>query len=215
MQSLQEYLIENIDEGKIWDSIKGWFKSLFDSEDKEYSRYTKDCLKGNKLNKYHKYLDETFSKDKVTIKKLNDSELKEIVYPCGVMPNKEFNFGFYEFIDYKTNKYYKESDYIAYIYNTENVSDSLVLIQVKFNTDNTLELINLQIADDFSNLISFEEVINMLVKSKAIENYKIIIVKEKVNKDLYNHTINDCNFNKEQKDGENISTLNINNEKNK
>ena len=215
MQSLQEYLIENIDEGKIWDSIKGWFKSLFDSEDKEFSRYTKNSLKGAKLNKYREYLEENFSKEKVIIKKLTDSELKEIVYPCGIMPDKEFNFGFYNFVDYKQNKYYKDSDYIGYMYNTKNVSDTLVLIQIKFNTDNTVELINLQINDDFSKVITFKDVINMLIKDKVIENYKIIVVKEQVNKDLYNQTINDCNFNKEQKNGENISILTINNEKNK
>ena len=35
MITLQEYLIEHLDEGKIWDSIKNWFKNLFEPSDKE------------------------------------------------------------------------------------------------------------------------------------------------------------------------------------
>ena len=63
MITLQEYLIEHLDEGKIWDSIKGWFKSLFEPSEKEFDRYGKEenRIEGEKLVKFKKYLEENFS----------------------------------------------------------------------------------------------------------------------------------------------------------
>lgn len=211
MQSLQEYLIENIDEGKIWDSIKNWFKSLFDSDDKEYSRYSKgqNELSGANLTNYKNYLKDNFNKSQIKIHKLTDSELKEVVFPAGVMPSKEYNFGFYDFSDYKKDKNYKDSDYIGYMYNTKNVSDTAVLIQIKYDKVD-IEIIKLQIVEEFENLLKLNDIIKMLIENKEIiGDYKNIIIKEKTNKNLFNQVINDCDFTKEFEEGENIAKLSL------
>ena len=126
------------------------------------------------------------------------------------MPSKEYNFGFYNFIDYKKDKLYKDSDYIGYMYNTKNVSDTGVLIQIIYNSTN-IEIIKLQVVEEFENLLSISDILNMFIKNKEImKDYKNIIVKEKVNKDLFNQFINDCDFTKEFEEGESFAKFTLN-----
>lgn len=222
MQSLQEYLIENIDEGKIWDSIKDWFKSLFDSKsNKQYSRYVdvddENYISGSNLNNYKSYLKDNFDKNDIKLKDLTDVELKKVVFPGGVEPSKEYDFGFYDFIDYKNDEYYKESNYIGLLYNNDDVSDTSALVQIKYN-DEELEIIKLQIINEFENILSISDIINMIIKNKEIiNNCKFITVNETINKNLYNKVINDCKFKKEydDKSKSNIGKLEVKTQNNK
>ena len=201
MQSLQGYLEQNINEGELWDSIKQWFKDLFDPEsDKQYSRYVdsedENHLSGSNLSNYKDYLENNFNKENIQIKVLNDKELKKVVYPAGVEPNKEDGIGFYEFIDYAEDKNHKGSTYIGFLYNTKEVSDTPALIQVKYDTE-TFEIIKLQIIEEFENELSISDIINIISKKQEIiKNCTSIIVNETTNKELFNQVINDCNFKK-------------------
>lgn len=210
MQTLQSYLIDNIDEGKIWNAIKDWFKDLF-NDNKKYSRYAtgKNELSGSNLTNYKEYLQENFDKKSLKLYKLNDRELKEVVYPGGVMPSKEYNFGFYEFLDYKEDKNYKDSEYIGYLYNTKDVSDAAVLLQIKYSNV-YIEIIKLQIIEEFEKLLTIEDIIKLLSKNKEIiNNYKYIVVNESTNKNLFNQVINDCKFKKEFEEGESLAKLSL------
>lgn len=211
MITLQEYLIEHLDdihEGQIWDSIKGWFKGLFEPSDKEFDRYGKDQnrIEGGNLVKFKKYLDENFSEEYIQIQEIDLKHLKNIIYPNGTEPNEEENFGFYEF----NGKLDEKSQYFGLVYNNKNVKDTACLINSKFNKDD-IEIVKLQVIQEFNKYLPIKNVIKLLKKSNEfVGQSKRFIVKEKVNKNLYNQVINDCDFEKLYENGENIAVLKLN-----
>ena len=211
MITLQEYLIEHLDEGKIWDSIKGWFKSLFEPSDKEFDRYGKEenRIEGGKLVKFKKYLEENFSEEYIKIKLFDDfKNLNKVIYPNGIEPNKDENFGFYEF----TDELDKETQYFGLVYEDKNVKDTASLVNSKLNKDD-IEIIKLQVIQEFTKYLPIKDVIKLLKKSNEfIGQSKRFIVKEKVNKNLYNQVINDCKFEKLYENDENIAALKLNEE---
>jgi len=211
MITLQEYLIEHLDdihEGQIWDSIKGWFKSLFEPSDKEFDRYGKDTnrIEGGNLVKFKKYLDENFSEKYIKIKQFDQKSLEKVIRPNGVEPNEEEKFGFYEF----NGKLDEKSQYFGLVYNNKNVKDTACLINSK-NNGNDIEIIKLQVIQEFNKYLPIKNVIKLLKKSNEfVGQSKRFIVKEKVNKNLYNQVINDCDFEKLYENGENIAALKLN-----
>ena len=211
MITLQEYLIEHLDEGKIWDSIKGWFKSLFEPSDKEFDRYGKEenRIEGEKLVKFKKYLEENFSEEYIKVQLFDDfKNLNKVIYPNGIEPNEEEKFGFYEF----TGELDKETQYFGLIYDEKNVKDTACLVNSKLNKDD-IEIIKLQVIQEFTKYLPIKDVIKLLKKSNEfIRQSKRFIVKEKVNKNLYNQVINDCNFEKLYENDENIAALKLNEE---
>lgn len=211
MITLQEYLLENLDEGKIWDSIKDWFKSLFEPSDKEFDRYSKDenSIEGENLIKYKKYLEDNFSEENIKIQKFtNLKDLKKAIYPNGIEPNREENFGFYEF----TDELDKESDYFGLVYENSNVKDTTCLVNSKNNGDD-IEIIKLQVIQEFLKYLPIKDVIKLLKESNEFTSgAKRLVVKEKKNKDLYNQVINDSKFEKLYENEENIAALKLNEE---
>lgn len=211
MITLQEYLIEHLDEGKIWDSIKGWFKSLFEPSDKEFDRYGKEenRIEGEKLVKFKKYLEENFSEEYIKVQLFDDfKNLNKVIYPNGIEPNEEEKFGFYEF----TGELDKETQYFGLVYDEKNVKDTTCLVNSKPNKDD-IEIIKLQVIQEFTKYLPIKDVIKLLKKSNEfIGQSKRFIVKEKVNKNLYNQVINDCKFEKLYENDENIAALKLNEE---
>ena len=66
MKSLQEYILENVDneinEGNIWNSIKNWFKKLFEPSDRQFDRWNPDNkISGENLERYTQYIENTFN----------------------------------------------------------------------------------------------------------------------------------------------------------
>ena len=211
MQSLQEYLLENLDEGKIWDSIKNWFKNLFEPSDKEFDRYGKETnrIEGGNLVKFKKYLEENFTEDNIKIQLFeNQKNLNKVIYPNGIEPNEDEEFGFYEF----TGELDKESDYFGLVYEDRNVKDTACLVNSKSNGED-IEIIKLQVIQEFIKYLPVKNVIKLLKESNEFVNgAKRLVVKEKKNKDLYNQVINDCKFEKLYENEENIAALKLNEE---
>jgi len=211
MQSLQEYLLENLDEGKIWDSIKEWFKSLFEPSDKEFDRYGKETnrIEGGNLVKFKKYLEENFTEDNIKIQPFeNQKNLNKVIYPNGIEPNEDEEFGFYEF----TGELDKKSDYFGLVYEDSNVKDTACLVNSKSNNKD-IEIIKLQVIQEFIKYLPVKNVIKLLKESNEFVNEaKRLVVKEKKNKDLYNQVINDCKFEKLYENEENIAALKLNEE---
>jgi len=211
MITLQEYLIEHldeVDEGKIWDSIKNWFKSLFEPSDKEFDRYGNDQnrIEGGNLVKFKKYLEENFTEESIKIQQVDNKHLKNIIYPNGSEPNKEENFGFYEF----TDKLDENSQYFGLIYNDKKVKDTTCLINSNKNGED-IEINKLQVIQEFTKYLPIKNVIKLLSNSNDfIGSAKRLIVKEKSNKNLYNQVINDCGFEKLYENDENIAALKLN-----
>jgi hypothetical protein len=211
MITLQEYLTENINEGAILDSIKKWFKSLFEPSDKEFDRYGKDKnrIEGENLVKFKKYLEDNFTEESIEIQQFEDfKKLNKAIYPNGVEPNKDENFGFYEF----TGELDEKSQYFGLIYKDKNVKDTACLVNSKTGGDD-VEIIKLQVIQEFTKYLPIKNVINLLKKSSEfVGSAKRLIVKEKVNKNLYNQVINDCKFEKLYENSENIAALKLNEE---
>lgn len=211
MITLQEYLLENLDEGKIWDSIVGWFKNLFEPSDKEFDRYGKEAnrIEGENLVKFKKYLEENFTEENIEIQQFeNLKNLNKVIYPNGIEPNEDEEFGFYEF----TGELDEKSDYFGLIYKDKNVKDTACLVNSKSNGED-IEIIKLQVIQEFVKYLSIKNVIKLLKGSNEFVNEaKRLVVKEKKNKDLYNQVINDCKFEKLYEKDENIAALKLNEE---
>ena len=204
MKSLQDYILEEleynneINEGKIWNAIKKWWNNLFySSGDKTYDRYSKD-FDSDLCNEYVTELKNKFSLNNVRIKKIvNNQALREIVNPNGVKPDIKKNTGFTDFIDETISK-----DYVIYgiSYITDDISDTAALIKVK-NCDssfkefsNYLEILKIQIINEFTNVLSVNDILNKFAKS--IINDGFIYKYNDKNKELYNVLLDECNFNK-------------------
>ena len=204
MKRLQDYILEEleynneINEGKIWNAIKKWWNNLFySSGDKTYDRYSKD-FDSDLCNEYVTELKNKFSLNNIRIKKIvNNQALREIVNPNGVKPDIKKNTGFTDFIDETISK-----DYVIYgiSYITDDISDTAALIKVK-NCDssfkefsNYLEILKIQIINEFTNVLSVNDILNKFAKS--IINDGFIYKYNDKNKELYNVLLDECNFNK-------------------
>lgn len=215
MKSLQSYILEHIDndvnEGKILDAIKEWFKKLFEPSDRKFDRYNSDNgLNGTNLSNYETYLKDNFDIKNIEIKKLDLETLKKIVYPNGEEPNTEEQIGFYEFIDNIDEKE-NNSDYFGLIYKDSEVKDTAVLLN-SVNNGGKIEILKLQVIKEFINLLKLNDVIKLLKQNKEfIGTYKIMYIKQNTNKELYNQLINDCGFIEEydKTKNENIAKLEI------
>ena len=214
MKSLQTYLIENLDnstieEGKILDAIKEWFKNLFSPSKKKFDRYNpENQLIGTTLSDYKEYLKENFDIKNIDLKNINFDELKKIVYPNGNEPSIEDKVGFYDFIDNIDNKD-KDTDYIAYIYQESNIKDTACLINC-IKSGKKIELLKIQVINEFENLLTIKEIIRLLKSNKElIEDIKEIFIKENTNKNLYKQLINDCDFESKYDENRNINIAKI------
>lgn len=217
MISLQQYLIEqyeysdSIQEGKIWDAIKDWFKDLFKpSENIEFDRYNfynddnENAIQN--LEDYKIYIKNNFNKKYCQVKLIESKYLENIIEPNGHKPDEESKTGFYKFIDDD-----KKGIYYAIFYLEKNkVKDIPCLLKVNKNNDN-LEIINIQVIDEFVNVLSLKIVFDILLSSTLLKDIKQIICKETTNKNLYNQLINDCDFEKKLVDNNNIAIKEINN----
>lgn len=215
MKSLQTYILENIDqdinEGELWDSIKEWFKKLFEPTDKKFDRYNPDSdINGIILDEYIQYLDEHFDKKYLKLKKLTKEDLKKIVYPNGKEPNEEDQIGFYKFID-DVNKKDDKSLYFGFIYDEKNIKDTSCLINIIYK-DNKIEILNIQILKEFNKYLPLKKIISLLIKNETfIKNCSAIFIKETTDKEVYKQLINDSEFEKEfdKKNNTNIATKNL------
>lgn len=202
MKSLQEYILENIDqnieEGKVWDAIKDWFKKIFEPSDKKFDRYNPDNdLTGLTLDEYIEYLENNFNEKFLTFKKINKEELQKMVYPNGIEPNKDGEIGFYNFVD-NVKKDDDNTLYFAFIYNEKNIKDTACLINSKTNNNNQIEILNIQILKEYIKYLPIKRIIGKIIKDdKFIESSKSIFIQEKTDKNIYNQLINDCGFTKE------------------
>ena len=202
MKSLQDYILEEleynneINEGKIWNEIKKWWNNLFySSGDKTYDRYSKD-FDSDLRNEYVIELKNKFSINNIRIKKIvNNQALREIVNPNGVKPDIKKNTGFTDFVNETISK-----DYVIYgiSYITDDISDTAALIKVK-NCDssfkefsNYLEILKIQIINEFANVLSVNDILNKFEKS--IVNDGFIYKYNDKNKELYNVLLDKCNF---------------------
>lgn len=210
MKSLQEYLLENIDEGKIWDSIKDWFKKLFEPSDREFDRYNPDNkISGINLNNYQKYLDENFDSKNLKLQQLDKKSLKTIVYPNGEEPNEDGEIGFYKFID-NVNISKDNTEYYGFIYDEKNAKDTACLINCKHNGNN-IELLNIQVIKEFMTLFPIKNALKLLLSIKQFtQEANQVIFKETTDKTLYKQLINDCEF-ESQYDKENNTNIAIKN----
>lgn len=216
MKSLQQYIYESIDndvnEGKIIDAIKNWFKSLFEPSDKQFNRFNEDhALKGSNLSNYIDYLKENFEISKIKVNKIEDKKyLKDIVYPNGVEPNYEQQLGFYDFIDNANNEKDK-TQYIGLFFEDSECTDVPALINYKKEGE-AINIIKIQIIKEFIDFISLNQLINLIKTEKEfIEDSKTLFIKKDTNKELYNKLVNDCNFKEEydKSNNENIAKLSL------
>ena len=186
MKRLQDYILEEleynneINEGKVWNAIKKWWNKLFySSGDKTYDRYSKD-FDSDLCNEYVTELKNKFSLNNVRIKKIvNNQALHEIVNPNGTKPDIKKNTGFTDFIDETISK-----DYVIYgiSYITDDISDTAALIKVK-NCDssfkefsNYLEILKIQIINEFTNVLSVNDILNKFAKSIINDGFNINIM---------------------------------------
>lgn len=209
MITLQQYMNENLDEGKIWDSIKDWFKKLFEPSNKEFDRYgnEENLIEGSNLVRFKKYLEDNYDENSIRIEKIPFNKLDNIIRPNGTEPNEEENFGFYKF----AGKLNEKDIYFGLIYEDSKVKDTASLIKIKQDEDeNIIELLELQVIQEFTKYLPIRVVTKLLENSNEfIGANKVIIVKEKTNKELYNQVINDCGFEKVYENDENIAKLEI------
>lgn len=216
MKSLQQYIYESIDndvnEGKIIDVIKNWFKSLFEPSDKKFNRFDEEHdLKGSNLSNYIDYLKENFEINKIKVNKIEDKKyLKDIVYPNGVEPNYEQQLGFYDFIDNVNNEKDK-TQYLGLFFEDSECTDVPALINYK-KEEEAINIIKIQIIKEFIDFISLNQLIDLIKTEKEfIEDSKTLFIKKDTNKELYNKLINDCNFKEEydKSNNENIAKLSL------
>jgi len=213
MKSLQTYLIENLDntieEGKILDAIKEWFKNLFSPSKKKFDRYNPEKpLIGTTLSNYKEYLKENFNMKNIEIRYIGFDELKKIVYPNGNEPSIEDKVGFYDFIDNIDDKD-KDTDYFAFFYRESDIKDTACLVNC-IKSNKRVELLKIQVVNEFENLLPIKDVIEQLKSNEEfIEDIKEIFIKENTNKNLYKQLINDCGFESEYDEKKNINIAKI------
>lgn len=218
MKTLQEYIIESIendqiDEGKVWDAIKSWFKNLFKGSTKKYDRWN-DNFDGVANANFKTYIGENFNLSSVEIKLVPNNDVMDIVKPLGHTPTKENNDGFWKFVDdTPTLEQSKKIKYFSFMYNDKSTNDACALM--KINTEprgkvlnNYFEIINIQIREEYITKLTLDKVVKLIKNSSEIRKlgksgmfiYKYTTEKngylEHDNTDVYNKLLNDCGFEK-------------------
>lgn len=219
MRSLQEYIIESqqIEEGKILDSIKNWFKNLFTPSNKKFDRYGDDNDTPNRYNNYNntdfsnnkfsgdnliefeEYINSNFSISKCKVLNILQRNLEKIIMPHGVKPDKTQNIGFYNFIDNLKSK--ENLTYLGILYEDDNVRDICSLLQY-VRLGNLFKILNYQTLEEYSKVINIKNVIDLLIdylkkynqKNSQSQVTRITIDKNDDTVDLFNKLVNDCNF---------------------
>jgi hypothetical protein len=208
MKSLQQYIYESyedINEGKIFDAIKNWFKKLFEPTDKTYDRYTNHGKYISEHPKeYNQYLSKNFKWENVVTGSLDDNQY-ELVHK----ENPEFN------IEFKKDKYY---DYDIGFFTDKEVRDICYIIELKetHEEDNYIgtEILNIQIAAAFKPYIKLENIFDILTSTDKQPKYTKIklnlhgkartFIQKKNNEELYKSSLT-FGFKKGTYKGNNIS----------
>ena len=208
MKHIQYYINENlqndlINEGKILQAIKSWFKKLFEPTDKQYDRFRDH---GQSIKKHPEEYKELINKE---------FDFEHIVH--GPISYKEMNeqFEIYKGYDIELNKDHK---YYEGFWVNAKVRDCIYLadtIELKNDDTNYLqayEILQILIKDEFKEKINIEDIINILLDKYEKVKYNTglpkntkVIIKEKTNKDIYNIAINKCKFQKDEQNGEKIA----------
>lgn len=205
MQSLQDYILENYDinEGKVWDAVKKWFKELFTPSTKKYDRYAKD-FDASTRSAYMEYLKQTFSRNNITIKKiLSDSDLAKIVKPNNIQPSQIDNKGYWKFDGFKLRKIQQERLF-TFVYEDKSVKDVIALLySTSFNDVSGLEkyfeIKKLQILPELENIYSLRDCMQdyiKFLKNTMTQQSKGIYISKSTDPNLFNKLINDCEFEK-------------------
>jgi len=217
MKTLQEYLLEqyevyndNIQEGEVWDAIKNWFKNLFEpNKELKFDRYNFDDeyegeFKSDKLEEYKQYIENNFDLKNCKVKQINLKELKNIVCPNNIKPNESDEYGFYNFLE-NVDKNIKDQLYFGIIYLDKEVKDTIALISIE-NNNGIFNIIKYQIIKEYQNKLTIKLLINIFENSDIFKkNCQALVCKKTTDNNLYNQLINDCDFNKETINNENIA----------
>lgn len=215
MKSLQIFLNENLEnhivnEGKIWDAIKDWFKKLFEPSDREFDRYNvENKISGSNLANYKKYLNENFDVKNLKLKPITKKDLKNVVYPNGEEPNEDGEIGFYNFID-NINDKKDNTEYFVYVYEDIKVKDTSCIINCIYE-GKKIELLKIQILKEFSTLLPIKRALELLFANKEFKKDSTqVVFKENTDKSFYKQLINDSEF-ESQYDKENNQNIAIKN----
>lgn len=194
MKSLQEYIIESIEsdinEGRIWDAIKRWFNDLFSPSDKKFDRYKEN---GIDTPDYIDYIKHNFNNHNIKLHKIKKSLLNNIVNPTSVVPSKNNDEGFWQFIDEPTEP---EGVFYALVYTDKSCKDTVCLIKINEHKqlyNNCAEILKVQILKEYQNYISFDDVVTYL-EILLSKTHNGLFIKRNQNKKLYETFINDCDF---------------------
>ena len=180
-----------INEG-FWSNLTKWFDKFFSISDKDFDRYGKD---GIDAIEYNKYLTDNFRKRYLSLKKINENILSNILYPNDSQPSEQSNQGFWDFLDEPIKP---TGHYYMLTYEDKHCKDVVALIKVNEYLqlyNNCAELIKIQILDEFQRFVSFKTVIEYLYEDVSI-THNGLFVKQSQNKKLYEYVINDCNYTK-------------------
>lgn len=219
MKSLQEYILESqqIEEGKILDTIKNWFKNLFTPSNKKFDRYsvqeespnrynnynntdiTNKNFSGDNLVEFKEYIDNNFSIANCKILNILQRNLEKIIMPNGIKPDKTQKTGFYNFTDNLKSK--ENLTYLGILYEDDNVRDICSLLQYT-RLGNLFKILNYQTLEEYSKVMTIKNAIDLLKdylkkynqKNSQNQLIKIMIEKNDDTNDLFDKLVNDCNF---------------------
>lgn len=212
MKQINEYINENInhnliEEGKIWNAIKSFFKKIFEPNDnyylfkysnKKYDRFKND---GEYIAKhddeFKKYIENNFTFECVSVGIKKPEKVQEIInihdkLNFTINENHKYYIGY--FIDRKT----KDICFIIDGYKSEDIKDYYI-------TD-------FHIVEEYNKYISNKDIIDLLLNQKKECKFneidlKKIFIKEKDNKKLYKTLIKDCKFQKDNNQSDNVAFL--------
>lgn len=207
MQSLQDYILESyedVNEGKVWDSIKKWFSNLFTPSSKKYDRFAKDF--DDKTNAdYITYLKSSFNEKHLTVKKItSNSILQKVIHPLNTTPSKVENRGFWKFADFE---YKNESFERLFMFEYEDGVATKDVIALIYSTaykdvpefEKFFEIKKLQILPDLEEILTLPKLIKVYKKfivTTTRDQMDGIYIAKNSDPDLYQKLINDCGFEK-------------------
>ena len=210
MKHIQYYINENlqndlINEGKILQAIKSWFKKLFEPTDKKYDRFRDH---GQSIKKHLKEYKELINKE---------FDFRHIVHgPISYKDIKE-QFEIYKGYDIELNKDHK---YFEGFWVNKLVRDSIYLVDLgditkddDFENLSVYEILQILIKEEFKDKINIQNIINIMIDNEKNIKYNTpisdfgqkVIIKEKTNKDIYNIAINKCGFKEDEQNNEKIA----------
>lgn len=214
MKDLNKYINENlqnniINEGKIWDAIKNFFKKIFSQDDnkylfkpskKKFDRFDPNDFITTHNDEYKEYLKSNFNFKFLASDKKTPKLVKEIINH-----HDELNFDIDE-----------SHTYYVGIFISKNIKDVVYIVDGEiFNKeekDNSKDyyIYNIHIINEYKEYISMKDISDILLNQKKEMKWNEIeidnlIITEKDNKELYKQLIKDCNF--KENSSEKIATL--------